>query len=185
MAMCSCSSYSFMNGDLVFVEGDSANKADAAITGATGEMSHVGIIEVDGDEVYVIDASSQGVQRRPFAVFSEEQTAPMHFARLKDASEEELAGYVSNAKEFLGCGYDYAFLPDNDRYYCSELVYEAYVKDGEHIFDAVPMNFMNSEGGFDIFWVELFSEQGMDIPQDVPGTNPSDMMQSPSLDILN
>jgi len=172
----------FRNGDLVFVEGDSGNQFESAITGATGEMSHVGIVEVANDSVYVIDASTAGVRRQPFADFVENQRSAdgvfpkFHFCRLKDAAYADR--YVANANSLIGCEYDFSYLPENGRYYCSELVYDCYVHGGRHVFETVPMNFRNKDGGYDDFWVELFAEQGMEIPQDVPGTNPTGIYRS-------
>jgi len=188
---CSCGD-ALMDADLVFVEGDASNEADAAITGATGEMSHVGIIEVERKDVYVIDASSLGVCRRTLEEFTRAQCGKdgsepaLHFARLAGDFPEELRSqFVENALKLVGKSYDYTFLPDNDEYYCSELVQACYVVEGEPLFKASPMNFRNSEGGFDQFWVDLFGSMDMDIPQDVPGTNPSDMFRSPQLEEIN
>ena len=176
----------WQTGDLVFVEGTSAGAMDQAIVGSTGAMVHVGIVEVANDSVFVIDAAPKtGVSRRPWEAFMEAQKDEngnlpnISIMRLKD--NHDALDFVDKAKSRIGADYDFAFLPDNGKYYCSELVYECYQRDGKPLFEAAPMNFRNAEGAFDPYWVELFEAQGMEIPQGVSGTNPDDLFHSPLL----
>lgn len=183
---CSCHTPQFQSGDLLFVEGRASGAMEQAIMGSTGAMVHVGIIEVRGDSVFVIDAAPKtGVSRRTYAVFLEAQKdgqgnmPAIRIMRLKDNSNAR--DYVAKAKSLCGVEYDFTFLPDNGQYYCSELVHDCYAREGKPLFEAAPMNFRNAEGVFDSYWVELFEAQGMDIPQDVLGTNPDDLFHSPLL----
>ena len=82
----------------------------------------------------------------------------------------------------LGEPYDDAFLPDNGRMYCSELVYEC-VKDreGRPVFEANPMNFKGADGRIHPYWQAHFDSLGVAVPQGVPGTNPTDMSRSERL----
>lgn len=182
MVSCSRQSY-YQTGDLLFVEGSASGAMDQAIMGSTGAMVHVGIVEVVGDSVFVIDAAPQtGVSRRPLDAFLEAQKdyegrlPALHLMRLKN--NREAASFVAQAKSLFGAEYDFSFMPDNKKYYCSELVYVCYQRKGEPLFEAVPMNFKNEDGGYDEFWVRLFIKQGMVIPQGVLGTNPDAMFQS-------
>ena len=174
------------SGDLIFVEGAASGAMDQAIMGSTGTMVHVGIIEGCNDSLFVIDAAPKsGVSRRPLNVFLEAQKDEnghlpnVSIMQLKD--NHDARKFVAKAKSLCGAEYDFTFLPDNGKYYCSELVYECYQRNGKPIFEAVPMNFRNAEGEFDPYWVELFEAQGMEIPQGVPGTNPDDLFHSPLL----
>lgn len=176
----------YQTGDLLFVEGSAYSAMDQAIMGSTGTMVHVGIIEVVGDSVFIIDAApATGVLRRPLEGFLEAQKDDkgnlpiMRLMRLKDNSHA--SDFVAHAKSLCGAEYDFAFLPDNNKYYCSELVYSCYVDDGMPLFGAAPMNFLNAEGVFDSYWVELFEQQGTAVPQGVMGTNPQEMSQSSNL----
>lgn len=182
MVSCSRQSY-YQTGDLLFVEGSASGAMDQAIMGSTGAMVHVGIVEVVGDSVFVIDAAPQtGVSRRPLDAFLEAQKdyegrlPALHLMRLKN--NREAASFVAQAKSLCGAEYDFSFMPDNEKYYCSELVHVCYQRKGEPLFEAVPMNFKNEDGGYDEFWVRLFIKQGMVIPQGVLGTNPDAMFQS-------
>lgn len=159
---------------------------DQAIMNSTGAMVHVGIVEVCGDSVFVIDAAPKtGVSRRSLEAFIEAQKdqngllPSLHLMRLKD--NRDAASFVAKAKSLCGADYDFAFLPENDSYYCSELIYECYQRNGQPLFEAAPMNFKNAHGEFDAYWVELFEKQGIPIPQDVLGTNPDAMFRSNGL----
>lgn len=172
-----------MTGDLLFVEGAPTGALDRAIMGSTGAMVHVGIIEVSGDSVYVIDAAPKtGVARRPLEVFLDDQRdeagllPTLCLMRLKD--NRDAAAFVAQAKSLCGAEYDFTFLPGNGQYYCSELVYECYQRDGQPLFEATPMNFKNATGEFDPYWVEHFERLGIPIPQGVLGTNPDEMSYS-------
>jgi len=198
LSILSCSqrhpSASLQTGDLIFV-GIPADYSldttsmDDAITSATGDdeglnMIHVAIAEVEGDSTWIIDATiKRGVDRHPLDTFLTDFTLKdgslptLIVKRLKDNRKAEK--YVENAKGYIGASYDIAFDPDNDKYYCSELVRDSYRdNDKDYIFDSAPMNFKNSEGEFPVYWVQLFEMLGSPIPQDVPGTNPQDMSKS-------
>lgn len=83
---------------------------------------------------------------------------------------------VQRAESMLGLPYDWSYLPDNNKLYCSELIYESYLTpSGGHIFQSRPMNFLSPDGTFPQFWTDLFSTLGEEIPQGTPGTNPNDL----------
>ena len=83
---------------------------------------------------------------------------------------------VHRAESMLGLPYDWSYLPDNKKLYCSELIYESYLTPaGDHIFQSRPMNFLSPDGTFPQFWTDLFSTLGEEIPQGTPGTNPNDL----------
>lgn len=182
-------------GDLVFVglpldyevEGDMSS-AIAASTGQDGELNliHVAIAEVDGDDVWIIDATLRhGVDRHPLDTFLTDFT-------LKDGSLPEMvvrrvsgvdaAAAVERAKTFCGQPYDLHFLPDNGAMYCSELVQESFLDaSGKPVFESEPMNWQSSDGTIPAYWEWLFGQLGMEVPQGVPGTNPQGEFSSPCL----
>lgn len=165
-------------GDLIFFTGGSSSMDDA-ISSSTGDgFVHVAIVEVDSEgTVWLIDATPQkGVSREKLL----EEKGNMVLKRLKDSTG--VAASVQRAKSLIGSPYDFAFLPDNDAYYCSELVYECFLRpDGSHIFSCQPMNFLDSEGNLPEYWKELFEKLQMDVPQGIPGTNPEDLSRSTTL----
>ena len=181
------------SGDLIFVGLPVAYDAetgtmDAAISSATGEegavnLIHVAIAEVQGDSVWIIDATiAHGVDRHPLDTFLTDFT-------LRDGSYPEFIvkrvkgidadAAVERAKSFCGRAYDLRFLPDNDDLYCTELVQMSYLdKSGKPVFESEPMNWLAPDGTMPAYWEWLFGQLGMDVPQGLPGTNPQRMAQS-------
>lgn len=89
---------------------------------------------------------------------------------------------VRNALTFLGQPYDWWYLPDNGKIYCSELIYESFIdEDGKHLFQSKPMSFTGPDGTIPEFWIDLYQRLGMDVPQGVMGTNPNDLSRDPNL----
>lgn len=184
-------------GDLLFVgipmnygDEDMAQAiADATSTGSETNFIHTAILEVDPEgQVWVIDATlAYGVDRHPldtllkqFTLHRGDAKATFEVMRLSD--NREVKQYVEQAKGMIGEEYDLYFLPANGRHYCTELVYDVYVKeDGSHHFETVPMNFKNAAGEMPSYWTRLFSQLGQPIPQDEPGTNPQQFHASPAL----
>ena len=187
-AACSFVSESLQTGDLLFV-GEGAGSASnsgsmsEAIVSATGAITHVAIIEVDGSgTTWVIDATpKRGVARYPLAsLLKDNPGASFTVKRLRDTSG--VSRFVENAKAFIGQPYDLTFLPDNDAMYCSELIRESFrLPDGTCLFEEAPMNFLAPDGTVPAYWEQLFDDLGMEVPQGVPGTNPQQMSQSPLL----
>lgn len=169
-------------GDLIFFTGDSSSMDDA-ISSSTGDgFVHVAIVEVDSEgTAWLIDATPRkGVSREKLETKLLEEKGKAVLMRLKDSTG--VAASVQRAKSLIGSPYDFAFLPDNDAYYCSELVYECFLRpDGSHIFSCQPMNFLDSEGNLPEYWKELFEKLQMDVPQGLPGTNPEDLSRSTTL----
>ena len=173
------------NGDLVFVCADTTGM-DVAISDATAadntvNYSHVGIIEESDGLLYVIDASPKyGVSRWMLRQFCFEN-GTCHFYRLKGYNNGN--EWVAKAKSCIGLPYDFYFLPDNGKYYCSELVEKCCVaSDGTPIFKTQPMNFQSPDGTIPEYWVNLFDSLGVEVPQGVPGTNPNDLVKSGMLE---
>ena len=169
-------------GDLLFFSRGSSSMDDA-ISSSTGDgFVHVAIVEVDSEgTVWLIDATPRkGVSREQLEARLLEENGKAVLMRLKDSTG--VAASVQRAKGLIGSPYDFTFLPDNDAYYCSELVYECFLRpDGSHIFSCQPMNFLDSEGNLPEYWKELFEKLQMDVPQGLPGTNPEDLSRSANL----
>lgn len=185
-------------GDLIFQTGATGSMTEA-IRQATAEAhrketyTHVGIIYREGERLSVIEAkSASGVTVTPLEQFlRESQTRegkPIAVvARLNIPDVRKIAEKAAaRALEKVGCPYDHTFLPDNDRYYCSELVWETFLgsDDSTRLFPAAPMNFKDSTGHFPTYWSDHFAELHMPVPQGTPGTNPNSMSQDPRLKVV-
>lgn len=185
------------SGDLVFVgipsEGAAEGSMGQAIAESTGsgdiDYIHTAILEVDGEGTWIVDATAKrGVARYPLDTFildfhrHDGSFPTFEVFRLKDTKGVE--DFLAAAKKYLGEKYDLGFLPDNGMHYCTELVYDAYVRDGQHIFESGPMNFKDASGEFPAFWVRTFKKLGAEIPQGQPGTNPQAMHGSDAIEYI-
>ncbi|MCM1369684.1 MAG: hypothetical protein NC204_04860 [Candidatus Amulumruptor caecigallinarius] len=163
---------------------------DSAIVEATAnsdslKFSHVGILDVsDSGEVSVIEASPRhGVVITSLDEFIKNSDNGAVVKRLD--MNYPVNTVIENAKSFLGIDYDWWYLPDNDKIYCSELVEKSYVNyDGTPVFPTIPMNFRNGDDEIPAFWQELFDKLGMQVPEGVAGTNPSQISHFPKLKLV-
>lgn len=184
------------NGDLVFVglpmdykaDSTSMDSAISAATGAEGTLNliHVAIAEVKADSVWIIDATiRRGVDRHPLDTFLRDFTLedgryPAFLVKRVKGVDANAA--VERAKSFCGRKYDSRFLPDNEDLYCSELVQDSYLdRDGFPVFPSAPMNWLAPDGTMPPYWTYLFGLLGMEVPQDVLGTNPQNMSMASNL----
>ena len=171
-------------GDLLFLN-ENKSAMEKAITASTGEYTHVALVERDStDDVWVIEASPKyGVQRIPYSQFERENNLGFFGGNIdiyRLTVPFDTAMVIARAQSLVGKSYDNAFLPDNDAYYCSELIEVAF--DG--IFPSKPMNWRDAEGNLPEYWIKHFEELGVPVPEGVPGTNPTDMSRSPLLKML-
>ena len=180
--------FTLRNGDLLFqVNADSQMSSaihDATARGNTMPYTHAAMAEVGEDgSVRIIEATgARGVCRTELDDFlgrsAQIDGRPAVAVFRVRAAEEEITAAVERAAGFIGQPYDCWYLPDNDRMYCSELLYECFLRaDGGHIFTARPMNFRAADGSMPDFWTELFESLGEPVPEGVDGTNPADMSQ--------
>lgn len=171
------------SGDLIFQANEDSGFVDAIEHVTDGVWSHVGIIQVRTDGVYVLEASpGQGVVRTPLEDFLEASAhnadgrAVVKVCRIRDLSSEEAAAAVGRAENWLGRPYDEAFAPGTEALYCSELVHASFLRaDGTPVFHARPMTFKGPDGETDPYWVRYYDRLDRDIPEGVPGTNPNDL----------
>lgn len=172
-------------GDLLFFA-DSRGMG-RAIKESTGYYTHVAIVESVGDTVWVIDATpEEGVARRPLRY--RRGFFPDVYRLKADIQDADIEPVLDRARSFIGQPYDNAFLPDNGAMYCSELVYECFLDDfhsgnypGDHLFEAKPMNWRNAKGKLPRYWKKHFRKLKMQVPEGIPGTNPTDLSRSPLL----
>ena len=160
-------------GDLLFVELPvDYDLIDTNYVATSDEMNliHVAILENSNDTIYVIDATfAYGVDRHPIDTFYAQYTLrdgslpKLEVRRLKDNAMAEK--YVENAKQYLGAAYDVDFAPDNDMYYCSELVGLAYLDaEGNPMFPLCETDMTSSDGSIPRYWTQLCDMAGIDLP---------------------
>lgn len=202
-----CAPSGFCSGDLIFVRNLDPEGLDGAIASTTGEYTHVAIVEAGDSNDYVnLDSSlliqpshdyviealpGRGVIRRPMQEFLNEIYYSMPdtnysilsyvtFMQLNlEANDVDVKQLMQRLHSLVGKPYDDAFMPNNDKYYCSELVYETFLDShGRPIFESKPMNFSDSTGRIHPYWQSHFDSIGVPVPQNAPGTNPTDLSRS-------
>lgn len=169
---------SVKNGDLVFVDAACGPLCDA-ISSVTASrynlpLSHMGIVQIASGDTFVIEAVSKGVTRTPWKAFRQ-QYRDIYAGSIRQASP----GFIDSTLEFclrqLGKAYDVYFLMDNDRYYCSELIYDAtlYANGGIPFFELAPMTYKDPQSDvYNSHWVAYFEKLNAAIPEGKPGCNP-------------
>ena len=109
--------------------------------------------------------------------------------RLIDSLQYLIPRIIENAKSYLGKDYDYEFDFENDKIYCSELIYFAFQnKNSVSFFDGevTPMTFFNSDTKkFNQYWVDYFQKLGKKIPEGKLGINPGGILKSKLLQIVH
>jgi uncharacterized protein YycO len=113
------------HGDVVFQT--STSSRSVLIRQVTqSPYSHVGLVEVAKDGVFVIEAV-QPVSRTPLEVWRKRgDGARVTVLRAKRLDADSLRKVVSAAKKELGKPYDARYRWDDEKLYCSELVAKAF-----------------------------------------------------------
>ena len=161
------------SGDLLFSRQSHSDK-EKAICESTGSYSHVAIVEVDSNgNAWILEAvPNKGVRRIAFSDHGHSFRHYFDIYRLTIAFDT--AAVIARAKNLIGKDYDEAYLPDNDAYYCSELVQVAF----DTLFHSQPMNWRDTKGKLPKYWKKHFKKMKMKVPEGVPGTNPTDLSRS-------
>ncbi|MFT4061526.1 MAG: YiiX/YebB-like N1pC/P60 family cysteine hydrolase [Edaphocola sp.] len=182
---------SLRSGDLIFQDLDCGPMCDAieAVTeGVNGQkFSHIGLVYGNGDTAKIIEAIGEAVRFTPMATFLQRTDNPMPVARLRKRFCRLIPMALKYATSQIGVPYDDAFLYDNGKYYCSELIYDAFkaANKGKPFFKLFPMTF-KQPGGATFFpvWVAYYRKLGMAIPEGNPGCNPGGLSRSRKIKIL-
>ncbi len=177
-------------GDLVFQSIDCGPLCDAInqVTEGFGgnDFNHMGLIVFKGKKPFVLEASGTEVKLTPYDDFSEKTSLPIYVGRLKKRFIKLIPRAVSFGLKQLGTAYDDAYIYDNGKYYCSELVYDCFLyAKGEPLFELRPMTYKapNSDVYFKV-WENYFKGLNLNIPEGEPGCNPGGISLSNKIEIL-
>jgi len=196
----SAQNYTPKAGDLLFQDLDCGPFCDAIEKVTTGynnySFSHVGILNNENGVWNVLEAGGSGVVVTPLTDFlnrtkDEFGNPKVIVGRLKASNAASLGLDISKsltlAKSHLGKTYDDGFVLNNNKFYCSELVYECFLDaQGQPVFSTNPMTFKDPENN-EIFsaWDNYFDELGLNIPEGEPGLNPGGISLSPIIEIVH
>jgi hypothetical protein len=180
-------------GDILFQDLDSSPLCDAielVTPGYNGaNFSHIGLIVSDNDTLKVLESIPPKVILTKLDDFlnrsSDQNGEPkVIVGRLNDEYKNTIPKAIQFAKKQIGVDYDEVFILDNDKYYCSELIYEAFSKDS--IFQLQPMTFLHPDTKDTLeTWKEYYSDLGVEIPQNKLGINPGIMSLSEKIEIIH
>ncbi len=154
-------------GDLIFVSENT--EMGQAIQASTGNYCHVAIF-LDG---FIYHATVEGgvLSQSPEDFFEAGKVYDLYRYLKIDLKEVK-----KRAENLLGAPYNASFYPDGDGYYCSQFIAELLP-----IFETIPMRFGEGEQEISSFWEDYYRGLGLAVPLDQPGTNPSQLAQSPQL----
>ncbi|AMP99373.1 hypothetical protein AY601_2483 [Pedobacter cryoconitis] len=179
------------SGDLIFQNLDCGPLCDAinAVTqGYQGnKFSHMGMVLLRNDSVLVIEASGKNVHLTPLQTFLSKSAHPHYVGRLKPAYQKIIPAALAFSMAQMGVLYDDQYLYDNGKYYCSELIYDAFkaANKNKPFFKLFPMTYKEpGSGAYFPVWKVYFEHLNMEVPEGKPGCNPGGISLSDKIDIL-
>ena len=186
-------SFQLKEGDLLFQDLDSSPLCDAIELVTPGyhdaNFSHIGLVVSDNDTLKVLESIPPKVILTKLNNFlnrsSDKNGNPkVIVGRLTEDFSYSIANAISFSKSQLNKEYDDVFLMNNDKYYCSELIYEAFLNDS--IFNLHPMTFLHPETKDTLkTWIDYYSDLGVEIPENKLGINPGIMSLSDKIEIIH
>lgn len=173
------------NGDILFVSADKSSLSSAidrvTQTYQSTHYSHIGILEKDHNEYWVLHAGTRnGSERIPLDTFLlqvQEDSNYVDVYRLLKIYRNTIPDAIKTAKYWLGKPYNYSYVLSDEKLYCSDFVQRSFAKDS--VFELEPMTFIDpSTGNVDATWIEFYKDQDLDVPEGKPGCNPNNMAAS-------
>jgi hypothetical protein len=167
---CQGGRYEPLTGDIVFQ--DSGGLSSREIKIATGSpYSHCGIVTVDNDSAFVIEAVGP-VRKIPLAEWIGKGGGK--FTAKRAIINVNAENIIKAAEEFLGLPYDRYYEWDDNKLYCSELVYKAYFR-GDNV-SLCPLR------RFEDYRIESIRESIIErygkVPRDLKLVAPADLAES-------
>ncbi len=177
-------------GDLLFQKmncGDLCEAIHAVTEGFNGyDFSHLGLVVIENDSVFIIEAAGNAVRKVTLEQFSKNTQTTMFIGRVKSKYKKLIPEVISFSKQQIGIPYDDDYLYDNGKYYCSELIYDAFLKAyGMPFFELQPMTFKQpNTNEFFPAWVDYYQKLKIEIPEGKPGCNPGGISTSKKIKIV-
>ncbi len=193
--------FQLQKGDLLFQDLDSSPLCDAIEIVTPGyknaNFSHIGIVvELDNsintsynNKTLVLEAIPNSVKTTRLdsflnRSFDSNNNPKVIVGRLKPKYRHLIENGINFMKSMLGVKYDDEFLINNNMYYCSELIYDAFKQD--QIFKLHPMTFLHPKTKDTIqIWKEYYSKLNINIPEKKLGINPGIMSISEKIEIVH
>jgi Permuted papain-like amidase enzyme, YaeF/YiiX, C92 family len=171
---------------------DAINKVTDGYQGK--DYNHCALVVAIGDSLVVIEAIGSGANYNSLKDFyarvgddTAKTKATLHL-RLKSEYKNLIPKAVATAKGFIGQSYDDAFILDNNKMYCSEVIHDAFkaANNGSAFFNCQPMTFKDPQTKeFFPPWVEYYKDLKVAIPEGILGINPGLISRSNLLEVVN
>ncbi|TDS61485.1 YiiX/YebB-like N1pC/P60 family cysteine hydrolase [Myroides indicus] len=181
----------FKEGDFIFQNIDCGPLCDAIneVTEGYGDLNfnHIGMVIWYKDQLHVVEATYPQVCVTPIEDFLNKTSATMYLGRLLPKYESLIPKAKFFALEQVGIPYDDNYLYDNGKYYCSELIHDAFkaANDNTAFFKMYPMTYKSKyTGEFFPVWLEYFKKLDQPVPEGLPGCNPAGLSLSEKITIV-
>jgi hypothetical protein len=183
-------------GDLLFQDlncGELCDAIEAVTEGVNGkDFSHCAMVVKINDSLQVVEAIGHQVQVNTLKDFFARSgdTASIQnitVGRVLEKYQPVVTKAAMKVKEYIGQPYDDVFLMDNNSWYCSELLYDAFkeANDTQDFFELNPMTFKDpNTHTFFPAWVDYYKQLKQDIPEGKPGINPGLISRSNKIQIV-
>lgn len=189
--------YAFLKeGDLLFQNlncGELCDAIEAVTEGVAGkDFSHCAIVAKINDSLQVLEAIGSGVTATPVDKFfvrsgDSVEIKNITVGRLKNEYSSLIEPAVAYCKKQIHKPYDKEFLLNNDQFYCSELLYEAF-KSANHnqdFFSLAPMTFkVPGKNEFFPARIKYYEDLQASIPEGALGLNPGSISRSDKITIV-
>ena len=178
------------SGDLLFQSmncGPLCEAINEVTSGYQGQdFSHLGLVYIKNDSILVIEAAGSSVKITPYETFKTYTAEKMFVGRLKRKYRALIPEAIAFALQQIGVPYDEEYVYNNGKYYCSELLYDAFLHANKKpLFDLFPMTFKSpkTKEYFEV-WVDYYKKLNIEIPEGKPGCNPGGISTSDKLKII-
>ena len=180
-------------GDILFQDLDSSPLCDAIEKVTPGynnyNFSHIGIVTEIGKNIMILEAIPDKVKVTKLDSFlnrslDSNNQPKVVVGRLKKEHKHAINDAILFLKSKIGAEYDHHFLENNNKYYCSELIYEAFQK--HNIFKIMPMTFKDPDTRETMsIWTEYYDKLNISVPEAKNGINPGLMSVSKKIEIVH
>jgi hypothetical protein len=189
--------FKLKEGDLLFQDSDCGPFCEAIEKVTFGykgaKFSHIGMLIKDKEGLKVMEAISAGVVLTPIdsflnRSFDQESNPKVMVGRLKPRNQVLIPRAIDFIYRKMTKEYDDVFDMENDKYYCSELIYDAFKSANNNIpiFALKPMTFKDPETNLTFsIWEKYFEELNYPIPEGAPGINPGGISTSKFIEIVH
>lgn len=195
---CKHSQYSqtLQEGDLLFQNLNCGELCDAieAVTDGVNkkDFSHCAMVISINDTLKVVEAFGEKVQVNSLHTFFSRSgdtgsIQNITIARVNHPYKYLLEKASNYAKQQIGKPYDNEFLIGNDKWYCSELLYQSFkeANNQNSFFELEPMTFKDPKTNtFFPAWMEYYKKLNTEIPEGEPGINPGLISRSNKIQII-